>query len=309
MICLCIKEKLLEKYQCNPLLLDLSLMACSWCKRMQNSDFEVSDSNKYQMMFIESLFCTMKQSDEVIMRMFDIYLLEEIQDKFEEDKKCDEEIHKFLKIVERMQDGSNPNLVAELHKCYEVMSEYALLELIKRLIFHSEFSLAQTIILEYFQINVTILSNSFRKRFYFRPKESDEVKAIFVSPNSAKYQYYSCEPFFDIGYALDEGQVESATQQMMKSITDDYKPDGSYFFEVKFFNKLMSIFDEDKRKHVIGQIAFENYATTLISKLTDFSDNKCDFYNFYHYTDNQNWREANLLLNKILKSNIDLESL
>lgn len=95
----------------------------------------------------------------------------------------------------------------------------------------------------------------------------------------------------------------------MESFSDDYKPDGRYFFEVKFFNKLMSIFDEDKRKRIRGQIAFKDYATTFISKLTDFSDDKCDFYNFYHYTDNQNWREANLLLNKILKSNIDLESL
>lgn len=170
MICLCIKEELLRKYQCNSLLLSLSLMACSWCKKMQNSDFEVSNSNKYQMMFIESLFCTMKQSDEIIMRMFDIYLLEEIQDKFEVDKKCDEDIRKFFKIVERMQGGSDSNIVAELYKCYEVMSEYTILELIKRLIFHSEFSLAQTIILDYFRLNVTILSNAFRKRFYFRPK-------------------------------------------------------------------------------------------------------------------------------------------
>lgn len=309
MICLCIKEKLLEKYKCNSFLLAFSLMACSWCKRMQNSDFEVSDINKYQMMFIQSLFCTMKQSDQTIMRMFDIFQLKKIQDRFKVDKKCDNEIQKFLKTVKKTQDGEASNSVTELHKCYKVMSEYTLLELIKRLIFHSDFSIAQTIILEYFQINVTVSSGTFRNSFYFRLKESDHVNKIFISHDSAKYQAYSCEPFFDIGWALDEGITQSKTEQMMKSILDNYKSSGRYFFEVKFINKLMSIFDEDKRKYITGKISFEDYASTLILKLTNYSDDKCDFYNLHYYTDNQQWKEAHLLLNKILASNIDIESL
>lgn len=309
MICLCIKEKLLEKYKCNPFLLALSLMAFSWCKRVQNRGFEVNDSNKYQMMFIQSLFCTMKQSDETIMRVFDIFLLEEIQDRFEVDKKCDKEIQKFLKIVKKIQDGEESNLVTELHKCYKVMSEYTLLELVKRLIFHSEFSLAQTIVLEYFQINVTISGGTFRNRFYFRLKESDKVNTIFISHNSGRYQAYSCEPFFDIGWALDEGTVQSQTEQVMKSFSDNYKSSGQYFFEVKFYNNLMAIFDEEKSKYITAKIILENYATTLILKLTNYSDDKCDFYNLYYYTDNQKWKEAHLLLNKILASNIDIESL
>lgn len=127
--------------------------------------------------------------------------------------------------------------------------------------------------------------------------------------DSAKYQAYRCEPFFDIGWALDEGITESQTEQIMKSMFDNYKSSGRYFFEVKFFNKLMAIFDENKRKCIIGKIAFEDYATTLILNMTNYSDDKCDFYNLHYYTDNQKWKEANLLLNKILASNIDVDSL
>lgn len=345
MICLCIKDKLLETYKCNPLILSLCQMSCSWCKNIQSDNFEIDDSNKYQMMFIESIFCTMKQSKEVIMRIFDILRLEEIQNKFPVDENCDAVIQYFFEVVSKINGKNESNVIVDYKKCFNEMSEFTLLEVIKRLLFHSNFSFAQAVILEYFQVNVTIMSSSFRQRFYFRPKKSDEVKAITISHDSANYQYYSSPPFFDIGWALDEGSTESTTREIMDIITDknylssysefmhkekglddsefidslvdqlsarDNNKKTRYFFEVKFFEKMMSIFDssdEEKRKKLKGKIAFENYATTFLSNLTNYSNDKCDFYNFYHYTDNQKWKEANLLLNKILSTNIDVESL
>lgn len=323
MLCLCLKDQLLNTFDCNKHILNLSLMSCSWCKSLQNNkDFEVNDDNKYQMMFIHTLFFSFKQSEEIILRQMDILILEKIQNKFKFDKKCEKTIENLIKIILKYNKIDE----IKLQKFLKEISEYTFIELIKRFIFNKDFLIAQLIIVNYFYLNVEILESSFRNRLYFRVKKSDEIKTMTISISDfdvkANYQYYKSKPFFDIGWSLDEGCTEFLTQQDMKAIVEnlkifdkDYKNyfENRYFFEVKFFKKFISIFDKlnvETRKQILNKISYNDHISiNLILKLTNYTNDKCNFFNFYYYTDNQKWKEAHLLLNSILSSNIELDIL
>ena len=309
---ICLKEKLLEKYGCNPSTLQFSLMACSWCKKQSNEDYEINEDNKYLEMFGKSIFSAFKESKEALWIGFDILFLEKVQILFPTDKKCDDKISYFFEIHNDYfikKEISIEKFNKKLHNLYSKITEYCFIEIIKRLLYATQHSLARQVILDYFSSNVSIRSNTFRTRFYFRPKKSDEAKSITFYPDgSAKYQYYSCPPFFDVGFSLDEGLTEIVTNMMEKS-TNDNIDKSMYFFEIKYYEIMMSVFDDETRKKFIVEFFFKEYANLFMFKLSQYSDDKCDFYNLYNYADSQKWKEAHNLLNRIINENIDVVQL
>ena len=278
---ICLREKLNDTDLSSPFLI---LLSCAWCKKMEEIDHNLEDIekiNKIHRLLIEPVFIMFNNADDFLFRGIGILFLEKTQKNFPKDKNCEKNIAKLNNIFK----SSYGNLHKKLFDFFSTVEEYTYLEILKRTIYEK---IAPILIMNFINANIKCAQSSFRTRLYFRNEKDN---------------------FFDIGVSLDEGIVQYMTLQICEDkIPIKPNDESTYYFEVKYIERLISMYGEHR---VIRATFPEEYfkdtkeerPIDFIYNITAISQNKCDFYDLYRYTDNQDWKSAISLLKRIKGEN------
>lgn len=310
----CIKT-FLEKAISTKVLPQYTLLGCKLCKLISEHKFDKND-HKHQWIYflmlpvveLKNQMGEDKKEYSTLSKMISLCMFEEEQKRFPKESNVDEQITTFLELLKEKK----------INEAYHNFPEYSYYELLKRLIITENYDLFALVSFNYLSKKVLIQNATFRTRLFHKSYNMNNAYS-----NVPHHPFL----FFDIGYSLDEGITQLTTIEVMdvvfdkmmrgeiekkslfesKKLTDeDIELEKNaarqmYYLEVRFVKRIFDIFPEELKKSLLGKIAFENLGVPLIYQLASYSDNACDFYNLFNYTDGQDWENAHILLSKIIK--------
>ena len=253
----------------------LVLLGCDVCKKMENEE----KINKYEKLFIMPVLISQRTSESPLIRMAGCMILEDLANEF--DNANDKEAESFLKNLE---------LAAKHQKQFsnqwlDGISEGTYCKIIAYLYWMQCYNLIFFIGMQYIFNRAKITGSSVRTNWYYKNEE---------------------KPFFQIGIALDEGIVQTLTEQMMtcykdKEFTKEKRKmpqsalSSAYFFEMKFVDKIIDSFKLDKKKFL--ESSFTNNCLNFLVEETEKND-CCDLYRLLLLSDQCRWKEVNGILKK-----------
>lgn len=276
---ICLRKVLEEKsfFPNDRFTISLILLCCNVCKKIQAKE----KLDRYEELLVLPILISQKRDDNSLMKMFGIGLLEKLAEEFENAE--DEKVESFFTDLQKVAQGE----IKYSHEWLNNISEGTYCKIMARLYWMQCYDLLYMIAIQYIR-NMTIINGSdVRTNWYYR----NNIKT----------------PFFQIGIALDEGIVQTLTMEIFDSIEhkgSDEKGEkeksssslsDAYFFEMKFVEKLIDTFKLDRKKFLGG--LFSNNSLDFLVKETREIDH-CDLYNLLSLSDQQKWKEVNIILKK-----------
>ncbi len=255
----------------------LVLLCCNVCKKIELKE----NLNNYEKLLVFPLLVSQKRDDNFLMNMLGVGLLENLAEEFGNAE--DEKVEKFLTDLQEVAQSG----LKYSHEWLNNISESTYCKIAARLYSMQCYDLLFMIAIQYI-VNMTIVKGSnVRTNWYYKKNKE--------------------EPFFQIGIALDEGIVQTLTEEIcnhgeFKGLAEKGEETESlsflseaYFFEMKFFDKLIDTFKLDRLKF-LGS-SFSNNCLDFLVKETRKID-YCDLYNLLSLSDQQKWKEVNNILKK-----------
>jgi hypothetical protein len=284
---LCLRDEIFNKINDSPLKMFLMLLSCAFCDSCKEKDTIVFDS-KYQSLFVLPIFAIARNMGEehVLFRTISIVMLEKVQDMFGGNSTISEkEIANFIKAHnDNVHDNDEKKQQNKLVNLYQSISECSYLELIKRIVFDEQYSIALNMAMNFFSFNVEIGGHGFYYCYSYKRGRKETVND---------------DIFFEVGRMLDEGATEWLTQEICsksdKSIAFD---EARYHTEVSYIKKIFEKYSEKKVVSAYMGSLSDKFSLDFFYDITKASD-KCDFYHIFKFTDCQDWRAAISLLNKL----------
>lgn len=310
----CIKT-FLEKTISTDMLPQYVLLGCKFCNLISEHKFDKNDQQhqwiNFLMLPVVELKNQMGENKEeysTLYKLLSLCMFKEEQKRFPEENNANEQIKIFLELLKE----------EKTNEAYQNLSEYSYYELLKRLIMTENYDLFALVSFNYLSQKILIQNATFRTRLYYKGYDKGNV------PSNVAHSPFL---FFDMGYSLDEGITQLSTIEVMdimfdkmlrgeiekkslfssEELTDEdielqkTSMRQMYYLEVRFVKRIFDIFPEEYKKSLRGKIAFEGLGVPLIYRLASYSDNACDFYHLFDYTDGQDWENAHMLLTKMAK--------
>lgn len=315
----CIKT-FLEKTISTDVLPQYVLLGCKLCNLISEHKFDKNDRQhqciNFLMLPVVELKNQMNKKEySTLSKMLSLCIFEEEQKRFPEGNNANEQIKMFLELLK----------AGKTNEAYQNLSEYSYYELLKRLIVTENYDLFTLVAFNYLSQKVLIQNATFRTRLYHKGYDKDNA------PSNVAHSPFL---FFDIGYSLDEGITQLSTIEVMdilfdqmmsgeiekkslissEELTDEAielqktSMQQMYYLEVQFVKRIFDIFPEEYKKSLRGKITFEGLGVPLIYQLASYSDNACDFFRLFDYTDGQDWENAHMLLTK-MKTKADINEI
>ena len=281
------------------------MMCCSFCNCQKNNQ----PVDKWLELLIVPLFVihrNLSTSKEELMlqKMMGMGFLGKIKDSFPSSEDENGELSKLTDILNDFLSGKETveqslNILKEIH-------EPTYIELLRQQIYIDNYKLALLLIALYFDANITVNSHGFFYNICYRPKSTgQEGISIQIDPFSDQGATidHSLDPdsiILSFGRSLDEGCTEHITQQMLEtsfSTPKDDIADSVYYTEVRFIKKVESIVGKNSLMQ-----AYFNSNLSVFYNLVKNTNNPCDFFHLYYYTDNQEWGAAMEILKRVKES-------
>ena len=262
-------RKLLEGFPLLPAnkeIIPLTLLCCNACKKIDNDE----ELNQYEELYVFPLILSYRKENHSFFRAFGSRIMERTAEKFGNSDVG--QVEDFLSLLSRVSEGKDSYSTNDLL----LLSEGSYCQVIARLYWSENYDLVRYLAIQYIFNTAKIRGSNVRNNWYHK----DEDK-----------------PFFVIGVGLDEGIVESLTQDMLayQHIDDQGNLSDAYFFEQKFVNKLIETF-KFERKEFLGK-SFQHDCLEFLSEATKMVD-YCDFYDVLSLSDQQKWKDAFSILKK-----------